>query len=300
MHVPDILNEILNRLKVSDEIQERSVESPDKIKESIKESKVYEKESTWVIVGTLQIIWKRFQKISKEEKKSWLISLLLLSTLRFKASEQEHTMYYKLLLSLMRECFKDKNADCMFVDATLPIKMWFNTLTLSTDPKLYILMFKFIEDIVINWLRSKKVNELVHSVLVWYSDLNRTNDLENTLNGTIFEKIYESNPDMLSTNYCQSIDLFLANFRVETENINSNKLVSYIFNNILQALVKPSKSLCFAKIWNELFKWLAIIGSNDESVDRFVSTFLSLPDDIQDNLFTHFEIDNVSLDSTKK
>lgn len=140
----------------------------------------------------------------------------------------------------------------------------------------------------------------MHSVLVWYSDLSRTKDLAAALSGTIFDKVYEVNPNIFSTHYCQSIDLFLATFRAESDDANSSKLVSEIFDNILQALVKPSMSLSFAKIWNELFKCLAIIGNNDECIDRFVGTFLSLPGDVQDNLYTHFEIDNVSLDSTKK
>jgi len=50
----------------------------------------------------------------------------------------------------MRECFKDKASDCAFFDATLPVKAWFNVLTLSTDPELYLQMLKFIEDLVLN------------------------------------------------------------------------------------------------------------------------------------------------------
>jgi len=49
----------------------------------------------------------------------------------------------------MRECSNDKNSDRVFVDATLPLKAWFNTLTLSTDSQLYAQMLKFIEDLVL-------------------------------------------------------------------------------------------------------------------------------------------------------
>jgi len=300
MSVPDILNELLKRLNMSTDINEQSIDSPSKLNSLIIEGELKDKESMWVIVGTLQIVLKRLQKISKEDKKKLIIPLALLATIRFKAGEYEHTMYYKLLLNLLKECFKEK-IDSLLDDATIPIKIWFNALTLSTDPELYNIVLKFLQDIIINSLANKKkANELVHSILVWYSDLNNTKDSEDSLKGTIFEKCYEANSELFSTHYCQSIDLFLATFRADADDPNSNKLVSDIFNNIMSALNKPSKSASFAKIWNELFKCLAIIGNNEESVDKFVSTFLSLPGDIQDNLYTHFEIDNVSLDSTKK
>lgn len=76
--------------------------------------------------------------------------LMLLSTLRFKASDRDHTMYYKLLLSLMRECYKDNAHDHALLDATLPVKAWFNALTLSTDPELYMLQLQFVEDLVLS------------------------------------------------------------------------------------------------------------------------------------------------------
>lgn len=69
IHISGILNEILNRLGLSNDIQEKSVDSTDKIREAIQESKTYDKESMWVIVGTLQIIYKRLQKVSIEERK---------------------------------------------------------------------------------------------------------------------------------------------------------------------------------------------------------------------------------------
>lgn len=70
MHVPDILREILSRLDVSTDIQDNSIDSTDKIRQIIQMPKVYEKESVWVIVGTLQIVSKRLQKASKDVKKS--------------------------------------------------------------------------------------------------------------------------------------------------------------------------------------------------------------------------------------
>jgi len=66
MQVPDILSEILSRLNVSREIQEKSVDSPDKIREAIQDSKQYEKESMWVVVGILQIVHKNSIKYQKK------------------------------------------------------------------------------------------------------------------------------------------------------------------------------------------------------------------------------------------
>ena len=98
-----------------------------------------------------------------------------------------------------------------------------------------------------------------------------------------------------------SINRFIfVTFRAESDDANSNKLVFNIFNSILQTLVKPLMLFSLAKIWNELFKWLAIVDNNDETIDRFVGTFLSLSGNVQDNIYTHFEVNNVSLDSAKK
>jgi hypothetical protein len=225
---------------------------------------------------------------------------LQLATIRFNANEYEHTMYYKLLLSLIKECFKESNSDSVIHDATLPVRIWFNVLTLSTDTELYNSMLKFFEKVLIQSVNNKKkANDIVHNILVWFSELNENKNDPKKLKGSVFEGIYKNNSELFSTHYCQSIDLFLGTFRSESDDPQSNKLVSDIFNNIMSALNKPSKSASFAKIWNELFKCLAIIGTNESNVDKFVSTFLSLPGDIQDNLYTHFDIDNVCLDSAK-
>jgi len=135
---------------------------------------------------------------------------------------------------------------------------------------------------------------------MWFSDFNNTNQKFKELQGSIFEGLYEENSELFSSHYCQSIDLFLASFSSDSEDPEPSKLVSNIFNSIMSALTKPSKSPSFAKIWNELFKCLAIIGTNQENIDKFVSTFMSLPGDIRDSLYTHFEITNVNLDSGKE
>lgn len=173
-------------------------------------------------------------------------------------------------------------------------------MTLSTDPELYQNNLKFIEKVLIqNVSNKKKANDIVHQILTWFSGFNNNKEGFESLKGTIFEGIYDENTELFSSHYCQSIDLFLASFTSDSEDAESNNLVSNIFNSIMSALNKPSKSPSFAKIWNELFKCLAIIGTNEENVDKFVSTFMSLPGEIRDNLYTHFEITNINLDSSK-
>lgn len=255
MSVPEILNELLHRLNVSSEIIDQSIDSSNKLNELVHIKDVKSKENMWVIVGTLQIIMKRISKISGDEKKTCSIALVQLGTLRFKADEYEHTMYYKLILNLIKECFKENNSDSFLVDATLPIRLWFNVLTLSNDPELYHLNLKFLEKILVQSMSTKKkANDIVHSILVWFSDLNNNKEAEKNLKGSIFDGLYKNNNELFSAHYCQSIDLFLACFRSDSEDAESNKLVSDIFNDIMSALNKPSKSASFAKIWNELFK----------------------------------------------
>lgn len=301
MSVLEILDELLSRLDLTNDITEQQLESPSKIDKIIHFKQVKSKHDMWVVVGTLQIIVKRLAKVSQEEKKTCLNNLVQLATLRFKANEYEHTMYYKLCLSMIKECYKESNADSLIYDATLPVRIWFNVLTLSTDVELYGITLKFLEKILTQSVSAKsKANDIVHSILVWFADINNTKNASGSLKGSIFDGLYDNNPELFSTHYCQSIDLFLATFSSDPNDSESNKLVSEIFNNIMSALNKPSKSASFAKIWNELFKCLAIIGHNEGNVDKFVSTFLSLPGDIQDNLYTHFSIDNVSMDSTNE
>lgn len=296
MSVIDILSELLNRLGVTKKINMDTIDSPKKINDIIsKNVDIISRDKMWVIVGTLQLIESKLNKISSSERANCISKVLLLGTLRFNSSE-----YYKLVMRILEELFKDKNSDLILVDSTLIVKIWFNILTLSTDPDLYSTILHFIADVISSAVTSKsKAIGLVHHVLVWYSEINSGKSIEDSFKNTIFEGIYDNNQELFSTHYCQSIDLFLGTFRSDAEDQESNKLVSEIFNNIMSALNKPSKSASFAKIWNELFKCLAIIGSNEENVNKFVSTFLSLPSDIQDNLYSHFDIDNINLDSSK-
>ncbi|CAI2384890.1 unnamed protein product [Moneuplotes crassus] len=302
MKVTEILNELLRRLGIATKINESNIDSSEKLKALCKATPRMGKDKMWIIVGTLQIISKRLQKIGKDERSACLLNLVHLGTLRFNAKQREHTCYYKLLLSLIKECSKDASFDDLLIDANLPVKFWFNILTLSTDPELYSINLKFIEKVLLDSvLNKKKAHDIVHKILVWFSEFNKDNkEGFSSLKGTIFEGIYDEDPELFSSHYCQSIDLFLASFRTDSNDSDSSKLVSNIFNSIMSALNKPSKSPSYAKIWNELFKCLAIIGTNDENVDKFVSTFVSLPGDIRDNLYTHFSMDNISLDSTKQ
>ena len=210
---------------------------------------------------------------------------MILGTLRFKASEYDHTLSYKLIIRILDELFKEKNSDLIIIETALIIKMWFNILTISTDPDLAYQVCRTYYTIGFN--TKKKANDLVYNLLLWYSDMNN-NDYDENQSEILF-----------STHNWQSIDLFLSTFKSDAENSESNKLVSEIFNNIMSVLNKSSKSASFAKIWNELFKCLAVIGSDENNVNKFVSTFISLPGDIQDNLYTYFDIDNFNLDSSK-
>jgi hypothetical protein len=257
-----------------------------------------DKEFMWIIVGTLQIVEKQSNKLSIEERETCLINLLQLGSLRFNASMHEHTMYYKLILNLIKT-FKDKSSEPILKYSAVPIKLWFNVLSLSTDPDLYLMTLKFIEDAFSSSYMKNKGEQLVHIILVWFSDLNSNKDINEKLKESVFEGLYDHNTELFSSHYCQAIDLFLGTFRADSDDAESNNLVSNIFTNIMSALNKPSKSASFAKIWNELFKCLAIIGNNEENVEQFVSTFLSLPGDIQDNLYTHFETNNINLNSAK-
>lgn len=302
MSVVEIIDELLKRLGLNNQVTEKAIDSPKVLTEIISQiDQKTSKETMWIIVGTLQLINKKIDKVPKEQKNDCMINLMFLATLRFNASEYEHSMYYKLVIGMITECFSKSSADRILTDATLLIRVWFNVLTLSTDPDLYSVNLKFIEEIISSAVAAKKkANDIVHNVLVWYSDINSNKEVEEAFKGTIFDGVYENNSELFSTHYCQAIDLFLGSFKSDAEDEESNKLVSEIFNNIMSALNKPSKSASFAKIWNELFKCLAIIGSNEENVHKFVTTFLSLPGDIQDNLYTHFDIDNVNLDSAKQ
>ena len=254
-------------------------------------SPLLEKEKMWIIIGTLQLIEKKLAKTESKDRDQLMQSLrdiMTLGTLRFRASEYDHTLYYKLIIRILDELFKEKNSDLIMNETALIIKMWFNILTISTDPDLASMTFRFIERIISLALNTKKkASDLVYNILLWYSDMNN-NDYDEKQSEILF-----------STHYWQSIDLFLSTFKSDAEDSESSKLVSEIFNNIMSVLNKPSKSASFAKIWNELFKCLAVIGSNENNVNKFVSTFLSLPGDIQDNLYTYFDIDNVNLDSSK-
>ena len=58
---------------------------------------------------------------------------MILGTLRFKASEYDHTLYYKHIIRILDELFKEKNSDLIMNETALIIKMWFNILTISTD-----------------------------------------------------------------------------------------------------------------------------------------------------------------------
>lgn len=70
MSVPEILKELLSRLNIATEAQDQNIDSPEAITKLIKHKEAKAKESMWIAVGTLQIIRKRLQKISKEDKKN--------------------------------------------------------------------------------------------------------------------------------------------------------------------------------------------------------------------------------------
>ena len=154
--VTDIFDELLTRVGLSREINETNIDSHEKLNELCKKTKIVEKNKMWIIVGTLQIISKRLNKIENKHKSECLINLVLLGALRFNATEHEHSLYYKLLLSLINECSKDNSFDKLLVDPTLPVKFWFNILTLSTDTELYHINLKFIEKILIQTVTYKK------------------------------------------------------------------------------------------------------------------------------------------------
>ena len=107
LSVTDVVVELLRRLGISTELEETDIDSHEKLNEICKSGEVTNKNKMWIIVGTLQIIAKKLPKIERDQKEKCLRYFLLLGTLRFKASEQEHTLFYKLLLNLIKECSRD-------------------------------------------------------------------------------------------------------------------------------------------------------------------------------------------------
>lgn len=203
-------------------------------------------------------------------------------------------------MGIFEELFKDKNADLILVDSTLIVKFWMNILAFTTDYDLYSTILNFLTDVISLSVNLKKnAIELMHTVLTWYSNINYVKNLNTKFKNTIFESIYSHNPELFSIHYCQSIELFLRTYNSLDEDTKSDILISDIFNNMIRSAINPSKSSGYAKIWKQLFNYLAIVGSNVENVNMFVSAFISLPSDIQDSLYSHFDLDSINFDSSK-
>jgi hypothetical protein len=230
MKVTEILQELLKRLEISQEIHEYSLDTSEKLTQLCQPSKKVDKAKLWIIVGTLQIISKRLQRVEKQDRFECLKYLLLLGSIGQSlkdTNEREMSCYYKLLLGLVRETSKDVQFDELLEDPRILVKFWFSILSQTTDSELYSINLKFIEKVLLNSNNNKsKAHNVVHQILVWFSELSGDKGEFDRLNGTIFEGLYQSNPEMFSAHYCQSIDLFLASFKSDSDDPDSSKLVN--------------------------------------------------------------------------